>query len=342
MKNKSIALLLYGSEASPKDAFTDEKYKDLAAALIDAGFKVTSVLYNDGKAKELEESLLEFGAVLVWVNPIEQGTGRHYLDLMLRSIADKGVYVSSHPDIILKMGTKEVLYTTRDMDWGADTEIYHRYEDFKNNFLTSLSKYGIRVIKQYRGNSGNGVFKIYFTDSSEERIKVIHAPQPNEEKIFTRDEFHNEFLKFFKDGGLLVNQEWIKGISNGMVRCYLTGSKVSGFGYQESNALCPQTNEKDSKARAVSKRFYFTEDCGLFQDLRKIMESKWIPELKKSHSISDELMPLIWDIDLFINDVNTIETEKKFSLCEINVSCVSPFPPSCIKYIVEGLEKICL
>jgi hypothetical protein len=49
-------------------------------------------------------------------------------------------------------------------------------------------------------------------------------------------------------------------------------------------------------------------------------------------------MPLLWDIDLFINDVNGQCPGNKYTLCEINVSGVSPFPPSCIPYIINELK----
>ncbi len=48
---------------------------------------------------------------------------------------------------------------------------------------------------------------------------------------------------------------------------------------------------------------------------------------------------MIWDADFFINDVNAEHAEKKYELCEINVSCVSPFPPSAIKFIVEEVKQ---
>ena len=51
--------------------------------------------------------------MLVWVNPIEQGLDRSKLDPLLREVADAGVWVSAHPDVILRMGTKEVLFDTR-------------------------------------------------------------------------------------------------------------------------------------------------------------------------------------------------------------------------------------
>ena len=57
--------------------------------------------------------------VLVWVAPIMDGVNRSVLDGVLRDIASHGINVSAHPDIVLKMGTKDVLYHTRGMSWGA-------------------------------------------------------------------------------------------------------------------------------------------------------------------------------------------------------------------------------
>ena len=61
--------------------------------------------------------------VLVWVNPIHDGRNRANLDALLREMAASGVWVSAHPDVILKMGTKEVLHRTRTMSWGCDTAL---------------------------------------------------------------------------------------------------------------------------------------------------------------------------------------------------------------------------
>ena len=343
MKPQSIALILYGDENSTRNAFTDDNYKGLAEALTEAGFKVESVLYHHSKAKQLITDLERFTAVMSWVNPkerLERGADNLDLDAVLLSLSKKGVFVSTHPEIILKIGTKKVLYSTRSMDWGGDTEIYNDYADFENRFIGSLDKSSVRILKQYRGESGRGIFKVYLKDYENKTVSVVHAASSGEERILTQNEFYAEFRQYFENDGLLINQRWADGIVNGMVRCYLTGTKVSGFGYQETVALCPQSNDpKDSAIRPTSRRFYFSEDCGLFQDLRKIMETKWIPQLQEIHSISDDDMPMLWDIDLFINDVNTTNTEEKYTLCEMNVSCVSPFPPSCVRYIVRELKK---
>jgi len=332
---KYIALVLYGDNGSTKNAFTDDNYKELAAALTEAGFNVETVLYNCSKSEQLKDDLTRFDAVISWVNPKERtqrDAGGPDLDDVLLDISQKGVFVSTHPEVIQKIGTKKVLHSTRGMDWGGDIELYTDYADFEQNFISSLNDGSVRILKQHRGESGRGIFKVRLKGSN---VSVTHAASSNEQRLISQSDFFNEFKVYFDGGGLLVSQPWIEGIVNGMVRCYLTGAKVSGFGYQEAVALCPD----EAGIKPMSRRFYFSEDCGLFQDLRKITEAKWVPQLQKIHSILDESLPLLWDIDFFINDVNAAHTEKKYTLCEMNVSCVSPFPPSCVKFIVDKLKS---
>jgi hypothetical protein len=334
MSTGNIALMVYGNTNSGRDALTEEKYKDLALAFTEAGFTVQSVLYNDTNAVQLAIDLLKFDAVLVWVNPVEQGNDRKRLDAMLAEISAKGCFVSTHPDTIIKMGTKEILYSTKEMKWGGDIKLYSSYDDFIQRFPQSLQKSGIRVLKQYRGNGGNGVFKIISNNGN--NLKIIHAIAGNEVKTFSTDGFYKEFNFFFLKDGILIDQEWNKNIINGMVRCYLTGTKVAGFGYQEINALYEL---EDGTPVPPGKRYYFTENCGLFKDLKTIMENEWVPQLQDYLSVDNNRMPVIWDADFFINDPNAAEAAGKYSLCEINVSCVSPFPPSAIKYIVEEVKN---
>jgi hypothetical protein len=324
----SVAFLVFDSSPAGRNALTEEKYKDLAAAFKEKGIIAQSVSYNDGLANELSKSLLQYDAVLVWINPIEQGNDRKILDAMLKHVSSKGCFISTHPDIILKMGTKDILYKTKDMEWGGDINMYESFEDFKDRFPGSLENSGNRVLKQYRGNGGNGVYKI--NAIPENRISVKHAAG-NTESIMPEKEFYEEFRSYFQNHGVLIDQQWNKNIKNGMVRCYVSCSIVAGFGYQEINALADLP---------PSKRYYFTESCGLFGDLKQSMENNWIPELKSRLSIADELMPVIWDADFFINSIEPSTAINNYELCEINVSCVSPFPPSAIPYIVKSTIKL--
>lgn len=92
--------------------------------------------------------------LLVWMNPIQDGYDRSTLDSMLLDIANTGVYVSTHPEIIPKMGTKEVLYQTRNMEWGYDTQLHSSMEEqisleeFCNRCERYFSMPGGKVINQ--------------------------------------------------------------------------------------------------------------------------------------------------------------------------------------------------
>ena len=336
MAAHTLAIMVYGNAGSGRDALTEEKYKDLADAFVTQGFSVTSVLYHDEARDHLLNQLTGFDAVLVWVNPIEQGNDRKQLDSLLREISNMGSFVSAHPDIILKMGTKDVLYKTKEMDWGGSVELYKSHEDFTSRFITTLEASGARVLKQYRGNGGNGVYKVVHSASSQE-VTITHAKSAGEKRVLNLDDFYNEFKPYFLNGGMLIDQAWNENIGNGMVRCYLSGTRVAGFGYQEINMLYELTRGDSSNYVAPGTRYYFTENCGLFADLKETMENKWIPELQEILSISKDQLPVIWDADFFINKINS-DPLAKYSLCEINVSCVSPFPPSAVKFIVDEVS----
>jgi len=331
MKKDPIALMIFGEPGSEKNALTEEKYKKLAVQFKEREFDVHSVLYHDSICDTLAKQLTKYKAILVWVNPVEQGHDRKILDAMLSELATQGCFVSAHPETILKLGTKEILYRVKETEFGGDIKLYRSFEDFKHNFFSSNELTGIRILKPYRGNGGNGVFKIDTTDYHNNRISVTHAKGGDQENVLTIEGFLAAFEPYFAANDLVIDQPWNPNIINGMVRCYLTGAKVSGFGYQEINALYPK--------KSPGQRFYFSEDCGLFKDLKSVMETRWVPQLQEITGIENKKLPVIWDADFFINVVNTEETSKKYSLCEINTSSVSPFPESSILYIVEEVKS---
>jgi hypothetical protein len=95
-------------------------------------------------------SCLSADGVLVWVDPIHQGKTREALDPLLHDVASRGPWVSAHPDVILKMGVKEVLYRTKHLGWGADTHLYRSASEFRQALPVRLQA-APRVLKQNRG-----------------------------------------------------------------------------------------------------------------------------------------------------------------------------------------------
>ena len=326
-------MMLYCSEGDDKSVFTQEKYKALAERFIESGMDVKTVLYNDGLVESLRNRLPDLDALLVWVNPIEQGTDRTVLDELLADVQDAGVFVSSLPETIVKIGTKKVLFDTRDLDWGSDVEMYSSFDEFRNGFLDTLSDDKPRVLKQFRGNGGDGVFKVRRLGSSQ--LSVLHAKRGSSQQGMNVDAFWQHFRPFFDNGGPMLNQEWNQNLANGMVRCYMTGKRVVGFGYQEINALFPSEHGPITPG----KRFYFTENCVLFADLRRKMEERWIDQLTAATGLSPDKLPVIWDADFFINSMQ-LDSPSRYTLCEINVSSVSPFPESAIPNIVEKVKSV--
>src|SRR5262249_54905550 len=114
-------------------------------ALSAVGVDARPVIYDETFADAVRNELLGMDGVLVWVDPIHQGKTRAALDPLLREVAARGPWVSSHPDIILKMGVKEVLYRTRHMGWGGDTHRYDSADAFRSQFPSRLRDSGPRV-----------------------------------------------------------------------------------------------------------------------------------------------------------------------------------------------------
>jgi len=332
MKKPSIAILVYADPSSPRDALTEGKYSKLASQLAAKGFQVHSVSYHDTVAESLSQQLPIYDATLVWVNPVQQGNDRKMLDVLLTDVSVQGHFVSAHPEVILKIGTKDILYQTRNEPFGTDVKRYSSFSEFKQNFLHDHT--GIRILKQYRGNGGNGVFKVNTEHFRRDRIDLTHATDGEHPIMMTVNHFFKTFEAYFQRDGMLIDQPWNPNIVNGMVRCYLSGNKVAGFGYQEVNALYPIT---DGLFKKSGPRFYFSHDCGLFRDLKMIMETEWIRRLQQVTGVETEILPVIWDADFFINDPNENNPASKYSLCEINASCVSPFPEPAIDFIIETI-----
>src|SRR5262245_53030655 len=112
------------ANAQPSTSIGQSRFADIANALSGAGMEVVGAPYADALVDEVHSQLLGVDGVLVWINPIQGGRDRSVLNAMLADVASRGVFVSAHPEAIDKLGTKEVLYRTREMSWGCDTRVY--------------------------------------------------------------------------------------------------------------------------------------------------------------------------------------------------------------------------
>jgi hypothetical protein len=96
------------------------------------------VVYEDDSIDDVRAQLVDLDGVLVWVNPIQDGANRRQLDGLLRDVSSTGVWVSAHPNVIARMGTKEVLFHTRSLGWGTDTDLYQSPQDLAEHLPERL------------------------------------------------------------------------------------------------------------------------------------------------------------------------------------------------------------
>src|ERR1700730_6723728 len=149
-KSFNVAILWRGDlEARQAATPTNNRFHRIFEELAELGIHAEPAVYDEEFADQVYEQLLGADGVLVWVDPIHQGKTREALDPLLRKVASRGRWVSAHPDVILKMGVKEVLCHTRHLGWGTDTHLYRSAPDFRQAFPVRLQT-GPRVLKQNR------------------------------------------------------------------------------------------------------------------------------------------------------------------------------------------------
>ena len=265
--------------ATPQNNRFHRVFEELATL----GIEAEPAVYDEAFADETREQLLAADGVLVWVDPIHKGKTRATLDVLLREVAERGPWVSAHPDVILEMGVKEVLYRTKHLGWGGDTHLYRSAAEFAAAFPTRLQSSGPRVLKQNRGNGGQGVWKVELLPAGaaiRDAVRVLHAQRGSIPEDLPLRDFMMRCDPYFDWGGCIVDQPFEPRLPDGMIRCYMGADKVVGFGHQFIKALIPPPPEgPDAPAAQPGPRIMHNADAAPFQALRARMETEWVPQM---------------------------------------------------------------
>ena len=296
------------------------------AAFDAAGVTADPVVYSDDSVAAVREQLLGLDGVLVWVNPVEQGRDRSRLDSLLRDVAEAGVWVSAHPDVIRRLATKRVLVDTASMSWSADTHLYASFEQFEAELPRRASERGPLVLKQHRGMGGAGVWKVEPAGPNE--LRVDHAAGDAAPELMPTVAFLALCRPYFADGGLMVEQPLQSRLDEGMIRVYLSHDTVVGFAHQYPRAFVdPQV----AATLPTEKRFVPPGDDH-YRPLRERLESEWVRELQRLTRVAREELPVIWDIDFLLGP------QDDFVLCEINASSTFAFPEFAMPAVAEAAK----
>jgi hypothetical protein len=310
-----------------------------AGALRAAGVETVGAPYTDETVEAVRAQLLRADGVLVWVNPVERGRDRTVLDAMLEDVAAAGAFVSAHPAVTRKMGTKEVLYRTRAMGWGGDTRLYPTAEALRAELPRSLAAGGPRVLKQIRGNGGDGVWKVErAAPAPDAPLRVRHAKRGSVEETMPLAALLQRFAPYFAGGGQLIDQPYQPRLTDGMIRCYLVGGRVAGFGEQLVNALYPAAPGADpSAAPAPGPRLYYPPTRPDFQPLKEKLETEWVAGMCRTLALDPADLPVLWDADFLYGPKDATGADT-YVLCEINVSAVYPFPDEALAPLAAAVR----
>jgi hypothetical protein len=237
-----------------------------------------------------------------------------------------------------------VLFRTRALGWGSDTHLYADLQELRRELPVRLARGEVRVLKQHRGQNGEGVWRVKW--ESDTMVRARHAKSGCSEEIISLEDFFERCKPYFSEAigsGHMIDQVFQPRLSEGMVRCYLVQGKVEGFGRQEIVALHPVPDgESPETAPKPTKRHYHPAMMPEFQRLKDLVESEWVPEAQRLLEIRTEDLPVLWDCDFMFGPKDASGNDT-YVLCEINVSCVSPFPDSAAmplaKTVMERISR---
>jgi hypothetical protein len=310
----------------------------LFEAFAQVNVAVETVVYADDAVEDVRNQLLDLDGVLVWVNPIQDGANRAQLDTLLRELSAKGMWVSAHPDVIDLMGTKEVLFYTRSLGWGTETDLYRSAGELAERFPARLARDGRVVIKQARGNGGNGVWRVDLAEipsGANTRVQVMHAQTrdaPLEE--MTLGEFLDRIGEYFAWSGSLIVQPYQSRLSEGMIRCYFVQDQVVGFCHQWPRGLLDPSAQQQLGGAPGQRGPMEDADAPAYQTLRMKCQLDWIPAMSSLLGLETRQLPVIWDAD-FLHGPKTAADADSYVLCEINISAVWPYPEHASRKIAD-------
>ena len=331
-----------GDEAARRAGIaSNERLRPVVDALVAQGVTAIPVIYRDEIADEVRAELLTVDGVLVWIDPIGRGEDRSRFDPILLDLSSAGVWVSAHPETIALIGTKDVLYSTRSLSWGSDVHRYATLTELQAQLPAHLAE-GPRVVKRQRGNAGIGVWKVEVPADSRRPITgstsvLVHGAEHRDTDVDAMElaAFLDICAPYFADGGVVIDQAFQPRVTEGLVRVYLVIDTVVGFSRQSADTLI---TDAESAARVMglpSPKTMYPPDAPQFAPLRAQLETEWVPGLRNLLGLPRERLPVIWDAD-FLLGPSAVDGTDSYVLCEINGSCVTPFPPEAPEQIARA------
>lgn len=296
--------------------------KPIIDSLKKRGWTAEIIFYRDEDRGEIYRYTYDKAdAYISRVNPGNLTNEVGYFQ-MLRELVYNGIEGLPHPDAMIAYGAKNSVEKLKGTPLvPEDVYTYYDFDALKDMFPKSLCK-GVRVLKQNRGSTGEGIWRVEVLEKEkyegdkiplEAKLKLTEAKDNHiEEKTL------QEFLEFciqYLEGpnGMVLDMPFLERIVEGEIRVLMLRNKVVNIVHKK-----PAEMKDAFSATLFSGAKYRYDEPDKWPELVKTVEQS-VPLIQMKLGNYD--LPLIWTAD-FILDTNKETGQDMYVLGEINASCV--------------------
>lgn len=320
MKKHVVIFEARGGSDKGKYGFRKDS-KPIIDSLKKRGWTAEIVFYTDENRGEIYRYTIDKAdAYISRVNPGNLTDETGYFQ-MLRELVTNGVEGLPHPDAMIAYGAKNSVEKLKGSAIvPSDVYTYYDFDQLKENFPKTL-KNGVRVIKQNRGSTGEGIWKVEVLNQQKYKdqipldapLKLVEAKDNHVEEK-TLQEFMEFCIQYLEgDNGMLLDMPFLERIVEGEIRVLMLREKVVNIVHKK-----PVEQEDAFSATLFSGAKYRYDKPEQWPDLVNSVTAS-LPTIQSRLGNYD--LPLIWTAD-FILDTDKQTGNDKYVLGEINASCV--------------------
>jgi hypothetical protein len=293
----------------------------MVEALRKKGWKAEPVYYRESEFDVLLQRIPEeYDAYVSRINPGHIPGGEEKYFSLLGKLCEAGVVGMPAPEAMVAFGAKDALVKLRDMEMvPSDTYVYYEMEDFQRLFPSVLST-GIRVLKQNRGSTGSGIWRVEIVGDCpvesgqpvplETPVRCTEALDNHVIELALKDFIQQCDQYLVGEGGMIVDMPYLPRIVEGEIRILFVGETPISVVHKKPA-------EGGFSATLFSGAQYTYDDPKKWEHLVQMFLGE-LPAIRKSLGGHDT--PLLWTADFMLD--NNPDGSDKYVLGEINCSCV--------------------
>ena len=274
-------------------------------ALQERAWTAEIIFYEDEHRGEIYRYCVENAtAYISRINPgnLEDETG--YFQ-MLRELVSHGVEGLPHPDAMVAYGAKNALTKLTDTNFVPnDTMDYYDFEDFKDRFRKNLLN-GTRVLKQNRGSTGEGIWRVELVDPNTQPTENGHVPLDARVRCTEAKDNHVEehelgdFIDYCAQyiggqNGMIIDMPFMPRIVEGEVRVLMLRRTPVYVVHKK-----PADSKDAFSATLFSGAQYTYQKPKEWPELMTMVEDNLDTMIEKLGGYS---IPLLWTADFMLDD----------------------------------------